>query len=272
MGPSARKEAEHAAVRKDIPKLEELLAKERIPTRYAKAVLEAPGLYGREEVLERGWALAGRDRLVCAALDRLGEVYRALEDSGFREHLLLDLGELRGLDYYDGIIFDVFAEGVGYELGGGGRYDHLLGRFGRMSPSTGFAFDVDRLFQVSERIEINTGGSEAETLVVAPKSRVSAMRRVAQLLRMRGICAILGTPLTAGSRGISHAIDEARRLGASSLIFLGVPPATSEQVVLIKPVLIPSGAVRTPVAVFKAAGARVVSVDALADALTEVPC
>jgi ATP phosphoribosyltransferase regulatory subunit len=267
MGAATRKEAEHAAARKDIPKLEDLLAKERVPARHAKAVLEAPGLYGREEVLERGWALAGRDRFVCAALDRLGAVYRALEDGGFREYLLLDLGELRGLDYYDGIIFDVFAESVGYELGGGGRYDHLLGRFGRMSPSTGFAFDVDRLFQVSERIEINTGAFEAETLVVAPKARVSAMRRVAQLLRMRGICAILGTPLASGSRAIGHAFDEAKRLGVTSLIFLGVPPATAEQALLVRPISTPSDAVRTSSAVFEAAGARVISIDALADAL-----
>lgn len=271
MGPAARKEAEHAAARKDIPKLEELLAKERIPSRRARAVLEAPGLYGREEVLERGRALAGRDRVVCAALDRLGAVYRALEESGFREHLLLDLGELRGLDYYDGIVFDVFAEGVGYELGGGGRYDHLLGRFGRMSPSTGFAFDVDRLFQVSEQIEISTSASEAEVLVVAPKSQASAMRRVAQLLRMRGVCAILGRPLAAGSRAIGDAIDEARRLGAIRLIFLGVPPTTPEQAVLIEPALLPLGAARMPSSVLTIAGARVLSVDTVADVLTKAP-
>jgi ATP phosphoribosyltransferase regulatory subunit len=269
MGPAARKEAEHAAARKDIPKLEELLAKERVSSRRAKAVLEAPGLYGREEVVERGRAIAGRDRLVCAALDRLDAVYRALEGSGLREHLLLDLGELRGLDYYDGIIFDVFAEGVGYELGGGGRYDHLLGRFGRMSPSTGFAFDVDRLFQVSERIEINPTASEAEVLVVAPKSRAPTMRHVAQLLRMRGICTILGTPMAAGPRAIGHAIDEARRLGVTSLIFLGVPPATAEQAVLIEPASLPLGAARTPSSVLTAAGTRLLSVDALADVLTK---
>ena len=60
---------------------------------------------------------------------------------------MLDLGEFRGFDYYDGIVFDVFTDGVGVELGGGGRYDHLIGRFGRDLPSTGFALSVDRLFR-----------------------------------------------------------------------------------------------------------------------------
>ncbi|MGE3153986.1 MAG: ATP phosphoribosyltransferase regulatory subunit [Nitrospiraceae bacterium] len=269
MGPAARKEAEQAAARKDIPKLEELLDKERVASRRGKAVIEALGLYGREEILERGRALAGRDQLVCAALDRLGSVYRALEESGFREHLYLDLGELRGLDYYDGIIFDVFAEGVGYELGGGGRYDHLLGRFGRMSPSTGFAFDVDRLFQVSERVEINTTAPETVALVVAPRSRASSMRRVAQLLRTRGICAILGTPLGTGSRSIGHAFDEARRLHVTSLIFLGVPPAGAEQGILVEAGSLPSRIAGTPAAVLTATGARVLSVEALADVLAK---
>jgi histidyl-tRNA synthetase len=143
-----------------------------------------------------------------------------------------------------------------------------LGRFGRMSPSTGFAFDVDRLFQVSERIEISTRASKAEVLVVAPRSRASTMRRVAQHLRMRGICAILGMPLTGGSRAIGHAVDEARRLGVSNLIFLGVPPATAEQAVWIEPSSFPPGA-WTPSSVLTAAGTRILSVDALADVLTK---
>ncbi|MDH5669892.1 MAG: ATP phosphoribosyltransferase regulatory subunit, partial [Nitrospira sp.] len=61
--------------------------------------------------------------------------------------LFLDLGEFRGFDYYDGIVFDVFAEGVGVELGGGGRYNNLIGRFGKNLASTGFALNVDRLFR-----------------------------------------------------------------------------------------------------------------------------
>ena len=67
-----------------------------------------------------------------------------------RHQLLLDLGEFRGFEYYDGIVFEVFAEGVGVELGGGGRYDHLIGRFGSPMPSTGFALDIDRLFRATE--------------------------------------------------------------------------------------------------------------------------
>ena len=74
------------------------------------------------------------------------QVYERLVSPG-RQTVLIDLGEFRGFEYYDGIVFDVFAPGIGAELGGGGRYDHLMGRFGRAAASTGFALDVDRLFR-----------------------------------------------------------------------------------------------------------------------------
>ena len=122
-----------------------------LPAVYAaRAVREAPELTGQEEVLARGRVLAAGDPTLMAPLERLAQLYQLLCAAGHRESLLLDLGEFRGFDYYDGAVFDVFAPGVGAELGGGGRYDHLIGRFGRDLPSTGFALDVDRLFHAVE--------------------------------------------------------------------------------------------------------------------------
>lgn len=57
----------------------------------------------------------------------------------------VDLGEVRGLAYYTGPFFQLFAEGPGVAIGGGGRYDRLLARFGRPMPATGLALDVDAL-------------------------------------------------------------------------------------------------------------------------------
>ncbi len=100
-------------------------------------------------MLARGRKLAADETPMLEALERLTEVHRSLCSAGFEDTLFLDLGEFRGFDYYDGVVFDVFADGVGVELGGGGRYDHLIGRFGRDIPSTGFALNVDRLFQAN---------------------------------------------------------------------------------------------------------------------------
>ncbi len=142
-----KKRAEHAAERKDLPKLREILVQERTPERSGRKILDALELSGSEEVVSKGRVLAGSDNALNRSLDRLAKVYRSLCEAGHQNVLFLDLGEFRGFDYYDGMVFDVFAEGVGVELGGGGRYNHLIGQFGRNLPSTGFALNVDRVFR-----------------------------------------------------------------------------------------------------------------------------
>lgn len=159
-----KKRAEQAAARKDLPKLEELLMEERISARAGRHVLEALELSGTGEIIANGLALAGNDSLLKRALDRLSTVYQSLCDAGHRDVLFLDLGEFRGFDYYDGLVFDVFAEGVGVELGGGGRYNHLIGRFGKNLPSTGFALNVDRLFR-GRSLSQNHAGRQNKRIV-----------------------------------------------------------------------------------------------------------
>jgi ATP phosphoribosyltransferase regulatory subunit len=144
---AGQKRAEQAAAKKDLPKLHEILRQEQISVRFARMILEAPELSGNADVIARGRRLAGKDSTLTKSLDRLAHVYHLLSDAGYQDVLFLDLGEFRGFDYYDGIVFDVFAEGIGVELGGGGRYNHLIGRFGRNIPSTGFALNVDRVFR-----------------------------------------------------------------------------------------------------------------------------
>lgn len=146
LSPEGQKRVELAAARKDMPLLEELLVRDGVPKPTAQVILEVLELCGGPEVLARGRKLVGRDRTLLAPLDRLAHVYEQLDPTR-RSSVLLDLGEFRGFEYYDGIVFDVFATGIGAELGGGGRYDHLMGRFGRTAASTGFALDVDRVFR-----------------------------------------------------------------------------------------------------------------------------
>lgn len=183
LSPERQKQAEQAAARKDLPRLQEILVDERVAKSLSRAILEAPELCGQAEVLARGRELAGDDKSILQALDRLTKVYQLLCAAGYQEALFLDLGEFRGFDYYDGVVFDVFAEGVGVELGGGGRYDHLIGRFGRNIPSTGFALNVDRLFQGRALSSQPTDTVRLDVLVVA--SRASAKKGFAVARQLR---------------------------------------------------------------------------------------
>ena len=62
-----------------------------------------------------------------AALVNLAEVYRLLRAYGLADSVLLDLGEVRGFDYYSGVHFEAYVSGLGAPLVGGGRYDQMLG-------------------------------------------------------------------------------------------------------------------------------------------------
>lgn len=76
----------------------------------------------------------------------LGEAIELLAPA-VRDRVIIDLGLARDLGYYTGAIFEVYAPGLGSPLGGGGRYDELLGRFGRPLPAVGFAVSVDGLHE-----------------------------------------------------------------------------------------------------------------------------
>ena len=61
------------------------------------------------------------------------------------ERVIFDLGLARSLAYYTGAVYEVYDAALGAPLGGGGRYDDLLGRFGRSLPACGVALDVQRV-------------------------------------------------------------------------------------------------------------------------------
>ena len=71
-------------------------------------------------------------------------VHELLEPS-VAARVIFDLGLVRNIGYYTGAVFEVYDPALGAPIGGGGRYDELLGRFGRSLPAVGFALDVDSL-------------------------------------------------------------------------------------------------------------------------------
>jgi ATP phosphoribosyltransferase regulatory subunit len=231
----AQKRAEQAAARKDLPRLEEVLSSERISKSAAQAVREASELAGEEEVLKRGRALAAGDPLLRAPIERLAQLYHLLCAAGHRSSILLDLGEFRGFDYYDGVVFDVFASGVGAELGGGGRYDHLIGRFGRQLPSTGFALDVDRLFRAVQFPDDTRTSARADFLVVGPRR---ALRRIAEVAgRLRtGRRRVAQQALQGNDKSvIEAALTAGRQQRPRRVVLVGLPDLGQDGVMVVDP-------------------------------------
>lgn len=235
LSPQGQKRAAQAAARKDLPRLEEILAGERIAKSAARAIREAPELAGREEVLERGRVLAVGDQGLVVPLERLSQLYQLLCSAGHRDSILLDLGEFRGFDYYDGAVFDVFAAGVGTELGGGGRYDHLIGRFGRPLPSTGFALDLDRLFRAIRFPEDVRDSAHIDYLVVGPRRAFRLVSDVASQLR-RGHRRVAQQILKGGEDAL---IESAMAAGlaqrAETVVVVGMTGQNRHEVTVVEP-------------------------------------
>lgn len=236
MSSQGQKQAEIAAARKDLPNLERILKSERVTPSKARAILEAPGRYGREEVLQWGHKVAGRDQRLLKPISRLAQVYRLLEATGIKEHLLLDLGEFRGFDYYDGLVFDVFSGKVGCELGGGGRYNHLIGRFGRELPSTGFALDIDRIFHALDHVKNSQFSSSSSVLVMAPLNSYEVAYKTAQFLRNQGLTVLQETLAGTGRGGsqIRLARKRAQESSVGWLVLVGQPRLKAQELITIR--------------------------------------
>jgi ATP phosphoribosyltransferase regulatory subunit len=114
------------------------LEHEAVQLGVGEELLRVAQLRGGPEVLE---ASPGP---VADAVEGLRAVHALLEPA-VASRVIFDLGLLRDLDYYTGAVFEVYDPALGAPIGGGGRYDDLLGRFGRPLPAVGFALGVDRL-------------------------------------------------------------------------------------------------------------------------------
>jgi histidyl-tRNA synthetase len=148
-------------------------------------------------------------------LDSLREVLRFLEEYGVGEYVL-DLGIARGLDYYTGVVFEIYAPGLGAEkqICGGGAYS-LAEVFGGEAVATcGFAFGFDRLVLALKKEKKALLPAVSNGCLVVPTSEgmLSVAVKVAQDLRRNNLCELeltrrkLGKALSyADRRGFRYA-------------------------------------------------------------------
>ncbi len=135
----------------------ELSALEGIGEEQCATCVALSQLRGGREVLDEARALGGA--AVERATARIGETFEALEAAGAADRVRIDLGLLRDLGYYSGAILEVYDPALGYVLGGGGRYDGLLKRFGLDLPAAGFALYLERVHVAQLEEESRRGGA-----------------------------------------------------------------------------------------------------------------
>ena len=146
----ARQGLLEALVLRDFVELERRVGESGLAGEAAELLNDVPQLRGGPELLAAAPAEAAH------AVTGLRQVLELLEPD-VASRVIFDLGLIRNIGYYTGAVFDVYDPALGAPIGGGGRYDELLGRFGRQLPAVGFALGVDRLHLALAGEERGTG-------------------------------------------------------------------------------------------------------------------
>jgi ATP phosphoribosyltransferase regulatory subunit len=127
----------------DLVGLEQELETAGVADERVQSCLALSQLRGGPEVLER--ARKHEADAVARAVDRLRDVNDALGSRPGGHRVQFDFGLMRELGYYNGAILEVYDPALGRVLGGGGRYDDLMKRFGLDLSAAGFALDLERV-------------------------------------------------------------------------------------------------------------------------------
>ncbi|WP_278847893.1 ATP phosphoribosyltransferase regulatory subunit [Megamonas hypermegale] len=146
MGLSKEKQNEIrlALEQRNLVDLNNAVEKTNLPEKAKKALKSIPLLQGKEDILEFANNLALNEQSR-KALDNLHDIYELLKIYGVADNVTFDLGVNRDFSYYTGMVFEIYAPGIGYPICGGGRYDNMLSDFGTECPATGFALGIERL-------------------------------------------------------------------------------------------------------------------------------
>ena len=184
------------------------MLKPYLQTEAGKALWNLPRMFGGPQVLEQAKGLSGIEGAQ-KAISYLEEIYQVLSDAGLSDHVQFDLGLIQNIEYYTGMIFRGFVQGAGSNVISGGRYDRLIGQFGKEIPATGFGLDVDAV-----------AGCRALPEHFRPKTLIwynlgclcQARQRLEQEPEQTAMLSASDTP--------EAAAEEAKQLGATRLIIL----------------------------------------------------
>lgn len=115
-------------------------------------------------------------------LEYMKQLSKIIEDSDLSEYVSFDFTLSSHMNYYTGMLFEIFAYGSGFPVGSGGRYDGLLHLFGSDVGATGFSLRTNRLLEVLPEYE----EQEETVCIIFDEDGFSKALAVATDLRQQG--------------------------------------------------------------------------------------
>jgi len=199
-----------------IDKVKEELRAKGISDNSVQNILESVKIKGEPEIV-----LKKVEKIIKnEGIEELKQVISILKKMKVKPKFTIDISLARGLDYYTGPIFEIFAEeGIG-SIAGGGRYDKMIGLFsGKDVPAVGISFGIERIIEVmKERKMIEARKSKVKVFVIAVNDKVrDKVLEVVQILRNKSI----QTDYDLRSRSLSKQLNYANSLGIPNVIIVG---------------------------------------------------
>ena len=166
---------------------QELLNERNVAEPYRENLLKVADLFNSMTSLNDARQLAHNERSL-AAIDRLEKLDHVLECYGVKDYISYDLGMLSKYNYYTGVIFKAYTFGVGNAVVTGGRYNSLLGRFGKSAPAVGFAIVIDDIMEALARQKTEFSEEEIQKIYYHPEEEGSFANALekAHYLRQEG--------------------------------------------------------------------------------------
>ena len=157
--------------------LEELISRYHIGASVGEVFLRLPQMFGSIEILQQAKELTD-NTMAQNAIEHLQKLHEILRLFGVDKYVTYDLGMVNKLRYYTGVMFQAFTYGTGEFIAGGGRYDKLIGQFGKAKPSIGFSITIDYLMiaLTRQKIKVNSGDRQSFMVLFTDKNRNGAIR------------------------------------------------------------------------------------------------
>ena len=165
--------------------VDELLENKQSKTTVKTAFQILPELIGGPEVLKEARKIALNSETL-EAVKRLESIYEILVSYEVDKYVTFDFSMHGTYGYYTGIIFRGYTYGTGDAIVKGGRYDTLLEKFGKASPSVGFVIVVDELMSAFARQKVEIPCEYKTTYILYDEDRHSEAISLAKDFRKNG--------------------------------------------------------------------------------------
>ena len=183
------------------------------------------------KALDRGRGLLQNYEKALQSLENLGSIIDILRDSGTDIPMTINLGFGRGLEYYTGMVFEVFVPDLGIALNGGGRYDRLIEVFGgEPTPAVGCAPGIDRIVLAMEKKSLFKREEIGPKILIIPledEFQGQALG-IAENLRKKGY----RTEVEVTGRGLKKALSLASSTKCTHAVIVGRRELSRDSVIV----------------------------------------